>query len=107
MTTKSQPTPGPWRTANGQGQYHTTVVCNGWRSAPGKKTICNVSPEPRTSAAWAEAEANARLLANAPDLLDSLKRALIQLEAYKAILSGHRATVKKARAVIARVEQRR
>lgn len=107
MTAKPQHTPGPWRTSNGQGQYHTSVLCNGWRSSRDKVVICSISPAPRTPAAWEEAEANARLIASAPDLLDALKQALEQLQAYRAMLAGHQSVVRKARIAIAKAERRR
>lgn len=65
-------TPGPWKTRINPDYFQRTVYCNRWNSNPGKKTICTVRPYPRTDKAWGEAEANARLIAAAPDLLEAL-----------------------------------
>lgn len=65
-------TPGPWTLD----KYGLTILCDGWRAYPTKKTICTVRPYPRTTEARNEGRANAKLLVEAPALLDALRRLL-------------------------------
>lgn len=71
-------TPGPWRLIKEDGYYSRAVEApNGWRCDKLKKRVCSVRPHRRTDEAAAEAEANAALIAAAPDLLKELRKLAI------------------------------
>ncbi len=65
--TKTTHTPGPWKVL-----HHTAPQHDGDRAvyAPGNKLICEMNGGPNDDS---ETLANARLIASAPDLLDSLR----------------------------------
>lgn len=73
MDTISKPTPGPWHVIN----YNAGAKSVG-QSGGAQTTVCDLNP-----AAYFEGdelEANARLIAAAPELLTALKWCLLQLE---------------------------
>jgi|KBSMisStaDraftv2_1062788.scaffolds.fasta_scaffold514951_3 hypothetical protein len=98
----SKHTPGPWTTKRGDhGGY--SVESNGRLTYPASKAICTVRPYPRTAEAHGEAEATARLIAAAPDLLKAL------LTIAKIASEGRESDIdieSIARAAIAKAEDR-
>lgn len=60
-------TPGPWGVGAEGAGYPVNAAQPKWHG--GGKAICACRPANRTSEAYAEARANARLIAAAPDLL--------------------------------------
>jgi hypothetical protein len=91
---KAQHTPGPWETAvNDEGQWD---VCD----AGGGDLLADLSDCPEN------AEANARLIAAAPELLAALKAILARVESGEGMggkfLGGPPLPIREARAAIAR-----
>jgi hypothetical protein len=89
----ASPTPGPW-----------VVVGDGLVKAGSRFLGRFWSFGARTPDEAAEAEANARLAAAAPDLLDALKRAVVELEHFAPVHAA--AEIEIARAAIAKAEGR-
>ena len=89
---KTQHIPGPWRvTAHGGGEY--TVEAH-------TETVATSVDETGEECAWAEhTEANARLIAAAPDLLEALQASLKLIE-LSVPFEGE--VTRKARAAIAK-----
>lgn len=79
-------TPGPWIAKAGIGRWNVTTA-----SPPRTFNICSINSD------RIEQEANARLIAAAPDLLEALKELL-----FDAFEDAHPDAVKRARAAIAR-----
>lgn len=79
-------TPGPWF-ASSQNKYVRYKTSKGWN-------ICSIEDQPPFT------EANAKLIAAAPDLLAALKHAVLSLELHTAPnspeLINARAAIKKA-----------
>lgn len=69
--TKAQHTPGPWRRSGMAGKNKFT--CPAIYSAKTDQTVCTLG-SPRDGKPFDNAQANARLIAAAPDLLKALKR---------------------------------
>lgn len=69
----SKHTPGPWEAYvnNSQGYALGVMVCSGGR-AGGNENLCDIRDPHGFEGGVAEAEANARLVAAAPDLLAAL-----------------------------------
>lgn len=104
--TTTGPTPGPWvvDTARRARGYMTAI----FHSDTAVADIPCINGDP---SADAEATANARLIAAAPDLLAALRETLGELEALRDSLPHPRPTAEsavthRARAVIARAEGR-
>lgn len=68
----SRHTPGPWRLSE-RPQAGYGVVAEKPKVSGGTDAICTCRPAYRTDKSHDEAEANARLIAAAPDLLETLK----------------------------------
>lgn len=111
MTEQVKHTPGPWRLIEGDIHCHDDddngggwSILMGQYGSGGGRTIHRVQyaediyPEDKS---FAEAEANARLIAEAPALLAALK---LMVEINGGL--GHSAAVKKAMEVIERAEGR-
>ena len=84
-----QHTPGPWT-------LHETV--RGIRIEDSKTTVCSVFPR-------GDKEANARLIAAAPDLLEALKALMVSIECAgqeKCIEDNNPLCISTARAAISR-----
>lgn len=103
MSSTSQHTPGPWQ-AIISGVTRAISTTNG---APKQATICRLFTE-CASFAPGEPEANARLIAAAPELLAALESALASIEGQAELLRhcgaayGIGATLAQSRAAIAR-----
>ena len=102
---KTNHTPGPWVVHHERGSEWALVMSGG----PAGRIICNVNPEscPDTSSAPAfvrmPMEANARLIAAAPDLLDALSDLLERIERSPTLLPHISADSRNAaRAAIAK-----
>lgn len=89
-TKKAGPTPGPWKIAEGRFNYHDEAERDAWGSIEGDECYL--------ATVWADAtrlrrdaEANARLIAAAPDLLEALTGLLADIEDYQTRnqLGGH------------------
>jgi hypothetical protein len=63
-------TPGPWNTF----EYQCRSVIGVARQGDDSFTICEVNPDLESEQGYQIAEANARLIAAAPDLLEALKK---------------------------------
>ena len=70
MNTQSKHTPGPWRTIASTNKTMRTVVGPDF---PGQGYIANVNLCRTNNAQDVDGEANARLIAAAPELLEALK----------------------------------
>ena len=98
MTTKTTHTPGPW--INEEGRDHTHVV--------GESAV--VAMLPRWPVAADEQEANARLIAAAPEMADTLRNLVLTVEwARKALTNTEFDStlymlVSDARALLAKIE---
>ena len=84
-------TPGPWTYAIGQGLYEQRYVID---STPGRALAVCAGFEPRN-------EANARLIAAAPELLEALE-AFKAIDAFDGWHPKYRDAIAKAEAAIAK-----
>ena len=97
-------TPGPWRVIKGKPR----AICN----AAGNKYIAKAllggtdHPSPRFLLDEAQAEANARLIAAAPEMLDALKQALLYIEGDEAAHGRQFGDGNAVRAALAKAEAR-
>lgn len=97
---KHQHTPGPWSVSPAD----DTVVIDAMR-----REVAAIDGDYNTPDTWPQMEANARLIAAAPEMLDSLKDCVRMLEAvrYTAGLGKHQMErVERAKAAIAKAEGR-
>jgi hypothetical protein len=105
---KSAHTPGPWRAIWSIVKQHPKHPTWGWFVTwdKGNSRICNVTRQPRRTASnEGEDEANARLIAAAPELLEVLKSVVNDLE-YGTTGRWKGEGSKSLRAAIAKVEGR-
>lgn len=77
---ESKHTPGPWRLDHAARGAGFSVVAASPKRAGGGNRICTCRPASYSPEAHDEAEANARLIAAAPDLLEELKNLLAAYE---------------------------
>jgi len=116
ITKKQAATPGPWQViGTAIFQNHTPVACltdDQLSRIASVETRAKFDPTDLLAPGSLdpEAEANARLIASAPDLLHALRLALGQLEGCKPLSGVHasslRADLQIVRAAIARAEGR-
>ncbi len=98
-------TPGQWKIRAGYGKLMSEIgtdsraVCTVWTKQP----KYNQTTERSEPAAWAEGEANAALIAAAPELLAALRRLVSASYSYDNIPSVASA-LRGARAAIAKAE---
>jgi len=64
-----KPTPGPWRITGTMTKYIEASLGNGW-----VQEVASVGPTDHDNGYGQQHEANARLIAAAPDLLEALQR---------------------------------
>ena len=91
MTTENKHTPGPWYAESGHEQRNGQLY---WQVTDGNDAIM------QNQFCWCQGdqEANARLIAAAPDLLEALEMALVWLDYEgKYDVQGIRASIAKAR----------
>ena len=105
MNTNAKHTPGPWKAASQDAETNEIPIkC-------GKSILARVAPRPHWDATQ---EANAALIASAPDLLAALKSAVSYLEAnrpkgnireiFTQLNEYENGVLKPARAALARAE---
>jgi hypothetical protein len=70
-----KPTPGPWRIAGTMTKYIEASLGNGW-----VQEVASVGPTDHDNGYGQQHEANARLIAAAPDLLEALEDCLRVVE---------------------------
>jgi len=111
----AQHTPGPWRyeaageqRADNDMRHGVVAECNDlWVAACYRSGTS--APNEKSSQAEAEAEANARLIAAAPDLLAASQQAMLAFTFNGKTAQGralHQDALRKIRAAIARAEGR-
>lgn len=100
----TQHTPGPWKLEEAIDGRSRGYI-RGANMLPGAKhgfAICKMS---RASYSLDEFEANARLIASSPDLLEASEQALLELSRLLAESNGPNPTCDKLRAAIAKARQ--
>lgn len=91
----SKHTPGPWRTDEND---HDAPYQNIRIEAEKNRTVCIVWVDDAPDHAFnAEQEANARLIAAAPDLLDALKAASNYIDTLGGVSQSYRTAIDKAK----------
>lgn len=104
MPNTQKHTPGPWKIETAPNRFGKDFT--------GVSTVCDFGHDQWANLALCanngmNGDANARLIAAAPDLLEALKYAERMLDSYKTTHVGvHHAALEKARAAIAKAEGR-
>ena len=89
----AQHTPGPWRSSGSLTIYIEARLGDGWI-----QEVCSVGPTEADKGYGEQQQANARLIAAAPDLLEALQAVLANSLDSKGLADAH----KQARAAIAK-----
>lgn len=100
METKAQHTPGPWRNHDFKDKRHNEYAVmseTGHQDDGGAVKVCSVWAGRKNHVGWAVGEANARLIAAAPELLDELRSILTNYRTDGASDSRGGVTLSRAR----------
>jgi len=96
-------TPGPWRFNNNVQWGWVTNPFSVTVKKPGVHSAVVANMPARQTIPWTEAEANARLIAAAPDLLEALQRLITEIEVATAARTlGELGAIGQAEAAIRR-----
>ena len=94
-TKEAKHTPGPWKAESAAGQHDTA----GWMVLGRSRLVASVSN------LWEDAEANARLIAAAPELLEALKNIVDWFDVKRDLNDGAQSeTLKEALAALDKAE---